>query len=200
VRAGLSYTAIEGLFIAYFALDGAMIAAMRPAIDAGMYRVAYSFVVAAAVVPVALNGDVLRVRLWQLDGAARRQALRRAVLLTAAAGVAVTLGFELLGGVGERVFFGPRFAAAVPIIRLLGAAMPFHYANSVLSNILVGAGRISAVLRVQAVMLVTNVVGNILLIPAHGPQGAATMTVITEIAGLLLFAAVVRLRPPVPAS
>jgi O-antigen/teichoic acid export membrane protein len=192
VRAGLRFTAIEGLFVAYFALGGALIAAMRPAIDAGTYRVAFSFVVAAAVVPVALNADVLRVRLWRLTGDERTHALRRAVLLTAAAAVVVTLGFELLGGVAERLFFGTKFTAAIAIIRILGAAMPFHYANSVLSNMLVGAGRIATVIRVQVVMLVTNLVTNIVLIPGHGPRGAAIATLVTEIVGVAIFACVAR--------
>ena len=185
VRAGLPFTAIEGLFVAYFVLDGAMIAAMRPAVDAGIYRVAYSFVIAAAVVPVALNADVLRVRLWRLDGAARAHALRRAVLLTAAAATVVTLCFELLAHPAERLFFGPAFAAAVPLIRILGAAMPFHYANSVLSNILVGAGRTATVIRVQVAMLAVNLVGNLVLIPSHGPKGAAVMTLVTEVVGVV---------------
>jgi O-antigen/teichoic acid export membrane protein len=192
VRAGLRFTAVEGLFVAYFALGGALIAAMRPAIDAGTYRVAFSFVVAAAVVPVALNADVLRVRLWRLTGDERTQALRRAVLLTAAAAVVVTLGFELLGGVAERLFFGTKFIAAIAVIRILGVAMPFHYANSVLSNMLVGAGRIGTVIRVQMAMLVTNLVGNLVLIPAHGPKGAAIAAVITEVVGAAVFACVVR--------
>ena len=193
VRAGLRFTAIEGLFVAYFALGGALIAAMRPAVDAGTYRVAFSFVVAAAVVPVALNADVLRVRLWRLTGDERTHALRRAVLLTAAAAIVVTLGFELLGGIAVRLFFGTKFTAAIAIIRILGAAMPFHYANSVLSNMLVGAGRIATVIRVQVAMLVANLVANVVLIPGHGPKGAAIATVITELVGVVLFAGVARL-------
>jgi O-antigen/teichoic acid export membrane protein len=194
VQAGLRFTAIEGLFVSYFALGGALVAAMRPAVDAGTYRVAFSFVVAAAVVPVALNADVLRVRLWRLTGAERTQALRRAVLLTAAAAVVVTVGFEALGGVAERLFFGTKFTAAIAIIRILGVAMPFHYANSLLSNMLVGAGRTSAVIRVQVAMLVTNLTVNLILIPDHGPKGAAVATVMTEVVGLVLFACVARLR------
>jgi len=193
VRAGLPFTAIEGLFVAYFALGGALIASMRPAVDAGIYRVAFSFVLAAAVVPVAFNADVLRVRLWRLSGEERTHALRRAVLLTATAAVVVTLGFELLGGVAERLFFGTKFTAAIAIIRILGAAMPFHYANSVLSNMLVGAGRIATVIRVQVAMLATNLVANLVLIPDHGPKGAAVATVITEVVGVAIFACVVRL-------
>ena len=192
VRAGLSFTAIEATFVAYFALDGAMIAAMRPAVDAGMYRVAYAFVIAAAVVPVALNADVLRVRLWQLSGEHRAQALRKAVWLTAIAAVAVTLCFELLGGFGERLFFGPKFTAAIPIIHILGLAMPFHYANSVASNLLVGQGRMRTVLRVQGAMLLVNIAGNLWLIPSHGPRGAAVTTVATEALGLVVYLLVLR--------
>jgi O-antigen/teichoic acid export membrane protein len=192
VRAGLSFTAIEATFVAYFALDGAMIAAMRPAVDAGMYRVAYAFVIAAAVVPVALNADVLRVRLWQLSGERRAQALRKAIWLTAIAAVTVTLCFELLGGFGERLFFGPKFAAAIPIIHILGLAMPFHYANSVASNLLVGQGRMRTVLRVQGVMLLVNIAGNVWLIPSHGPRGAAIATVATEALGLVVYLVVLR--------
>ena len=191
-RDGLTFTALDALFVAYFTVDGAMIAALRPAVDAGMYRVAYAFVIAAAVLPVALNSDVLRVRLWQLSGDEQARALRRAITLTVMTGVAVTVAFEALGGVGERLFFGSQFVAAIPIIRLLGAAMPFHYANSLWSNINIGAGRISLVLKVQGLMLVTNVVGNLLLIPAHGPSGAALMTAVTEAVGCAAYAVISR--------
>ena len=189
VRSGLVFTAVDATFLAYFLLDGAMIAAMRPPVDAGMYRVAYAFVLAAAVVPIALNADVLRVRLWQLDAAERRRALRRAIALTTAAGIGVTVAFELLGGTGERLFFGTKFAAAVPIIRLLGIAMPFHYANSVMSNVLVAANRAGTVIRVQSALVLVNLIGNLLLIPAHGTQGAAVMTAITEAVGTVILGA-----------
>lgn len=192
LRDGLTFTALDALFVAYFTVDGAMIAALRPAVDAGMYRVAYAFVIAAAVLPVALNSDVLRVRLWQLAGEERRRALHRAIKLTAVAGITVTIAFEALGGVGERLFFGSQFVAAIPIIRLLGAAMPFHYANSLWSNINIGAGRISLVLKIQALMLVTNVVGNVILIPSHGPSAAALMTAITEAVGCAAYAVISR--------
>jgi tetrahydromethanopterin S-methyltransferase subunit D len=43
------------------------------------------------------------------------------------------------------------------------------------------------VVGVQVMLLVVNVVGNLILIPSSGALGAARMTLVTEVAGTILY-------------
>ncbi len=77
--------------------------------------------------------------------------------------------------------FGEPFRAAGPaMVWLLAAAAAVH-AGAVLLTALVGAGRTRAVLAVAALALVLNALGNTLLVPRLGIEGAAAATFGTEL-------------------
>ncbi len=193
-RAGLPYAISSALYTAYFRVDMALLASLRDPRDVGIYGAAYSLVAAAAFVPIVLNIDLLRTRLYQLDprSSDARGLHRRFGILSLGIGVLATLGFELLGPAAIHIGYGPEYEAAKPLVRILGLAMVPHVINSWGASVLIASGRLRVALTIQAGMLVTNVVGNLILIPGYGARGAAIMTVGTESVGLILYLAALR--------
>ena len=171
-------------------------ASFRPTIDVADYRVAFSFMLAAIVLPVAINNDVLRTRLYRLQAAAsavpaRYRALERRSL-------AVTAVF----GIGCAAVL---FVAADPLVDLIYGSGYEHGLRS-------GADprdRVPAPLPQQLVgqrprgpwpdpsrrRRASDAAGRErrrqhLGDPAHGPRGAAVVTVCTEVLGLVLYGVV----------
>jgi O-antigen/teichoic acid export membrane protein len=202
-RQGLPYALSGALYTVYFQVDMAMMASFRPTVDVADYRVAFSFMLAAIVVPVAMNNDVLRTRLYRLRSAIPFSAAgyhdveRRALAMTAALGVAC--GVILFAAADPLVglVYGSGYDAAIGLVQILAIACLPHFLNSWSGNVLVARGRTRAVVIVQAALLATNVAVNLWAIPTHGPEGAAVVTLGTEALGLLLYGAVL-LNAPAP--
>lgn len=113
-----------------------------------------------------LNGNLLKATL--------RLAGLSALLGAAIAGCAFPLRRRILG------VFGEEFGDAVPALGwLLGACFAVHVGAPLLTAV-VAAGRGRSVLVAAATGLVINVLGNLLLVPKYGMEGAAMATLATE--------------------
>ena len=78
------------------------------------------------------------------------------------------------------VLFGDTFAQAGPTLRWLLLGALAIYAGGPLLTGLLATGATKSVLRVALVALALNVLGNALLVPRLGPEGAALATLATE--------------------
>jgi O-antigen/teichoic acid export membrane protein len=76
--------------------------------------------------------------------------------------------------------FGEEFATAGGSLRWLLGATAIIYAGSGLMTSLVAAGRTRSILAIAAVGLAANLIGNTLLVPTMGIDGAAAATLATE--------------------
>lgn len=192
LRAGTPFVFSTAFYTLYMEVDVGLLAALTAPAVVAQYAAAYTFVTAAAVLPVALNADVLRPHLYRATGAAARRALvRYFAWLSVGLGLASGLAVYLLGPIATRVLYGHRYEAAAALVTVLAVALPFHYFNSWAANILVGVRRLREVLAVQATLAASNIACNLLLIPRMGARGAAIATVGTEVLGLILYVACV---------
>lgn len=195
-RRGLPFALSAALYTTYFQVDMALTASFRPVRDVAEYRVAYSFLLAAIILPVVINNDLLRSRLFRLragDSSTMAQArvlTHRALAATAIAAVACTLVLLFAAGPLVSVVYGPGYGAAVGLVEILALACIPHFLNSWSGNLLVARGLTRAVVGVQALLLVGNVAANLVVIPTWGPTGAAVVTLATEMAGVLLYGVV----------
>ena len=151
--------------------------------NAGVRLSAFLLMFAVHATGAALPWLVRRHRASGPEGLGR--ALERLSLPLAGAGAlvagaALPVSAELCGAL-----FGADYAAAGPSLRwLLGAAaLVFVGAPLVTGVVALGSG--ARLLRIAAAALGLNVVGNALLIPALGIEGAAIATLGTELAVLL---------------
>ena len=85
------------------------------------------------------------------------------------------------------VLSGSEFGKSVEVLRILLVAMVFAYAGHLVGFTLIAKGKQKAVLGIGIVSLLVNVIGNLILIPSLGINGAAWITALTEMiaAGLM---------------
>lgn len=195
-RRGLPFALSGALYTVYFQVDLALMASFRSTVDIADYRVAYSFMLAAIVLPVALNNDVLRTRLYQLRTAAEfpftryRELERRALFVTVALGIACGVVLYATADPLVGLVYGSGYERAADLVQILAIACIPHFLNSWSGNVLVARGLTRAVVIVQATLLAVNIAVNLWAIPTHGPRGAAIVTLGTEVFGVLIYGAV----------
>jgi O-antigen/teichoic acid export membrane protein len=84
------------------------------------------------------------------------------------------------------VLGGIEFGPAIAVLRILIFAMIFAYLNHLLGFTLIARGSQKSILFVGTVVLVVNIIGNWLVIPRWGINGAAGVTVLTEALSMIL--------------
>ena len=169
---------------------------------AGGYRLAHqlgrALAKGAQMFARALFPEMMRIRAADGDAADFGPMIARIVRTAAIGGGALLLvmlvaGRELLGLVA-----GPEFAAAYPLLLLLGAAAIVDFVGVAFEPALVASGQAGRSLRVQ-LLAATALVGlMVLLIPAWGALGAAAAVLAGSILTFALMAFAVRriLRRP----
>jgi O-antigen/teichoic acid export membrane protein len=164
---------------AYFYVDNLFVRALVGRVELGHYNVAVR--VLSIAIMVAVYAALVALPWLKREHAAGRLGPAVARLgqpLVAAAG----LGAGLLAPQGGLLLsiFGPEFRAAAPSLAWLLAAAVCVHAGAPAMTALVATGRTGSVLRVAAAGLVVNLVGNALLVPRLGIDGAAIATLATE--------------------
>jgi O-antigen/teichoic acid export membrane protein len=95
------------------------------------------------------------------------------------------LGTGLVWGVPEPILGlfgeGASFTSAAPSLRWLMLGGLAVYAGAPLLTAVVASGSSTAVLRIAGIGLVINLIGNSLLVPHMGIEGAALATLVTEV-------------------
>ena len=116
-------------------------------------------------------------------------------------GVAVAAGGTLLAAPVVSLVFGPEYRASVLPLAIVIWAVPVGLVRDLPVTALISAGRERPIVRLTGQAAAINMALNLLLVPSFGLAGAATATVLTEIARWRLAARASRprgLRPPPP--
>jgi O-antigen/teichoic acid export membrane protein len=79
-----------------------------------------------------------------------------------------------------KIVFGPKFAPAIPVLRVHTWALVFMYLSTPLMIRLMVANRLRDVCVAFAVVVALNTVLNLLVIPSYGMVGAAAVRLFTE--------------------
>jgi len=84
------------------------------------------------------------------------------------------------------VLSGTEFVRSVEILRILLVAMVFAYVGHLVGFTLIAKGKQKTVLIAGVISLIVNIGGNLALIPYFGIEGAAWVTVLTEMVATVL--------------
>lgn len=168
-----------GLGVLYYRVDLWLLALLGGARDVALYGSAYrvldGLLLGATAVAALSVPAIARTRTDQ-----QRTVLGRLVRLS----LMVTVPLALAGVIGAgpiiRVLFGPRYAEAAGLLRLLLVAAVPSAVVIVVAPLAFLRGRAAAV-RCFVVMLVADVGLNLALIPAMGPTGAALATLACQV-------------------
>jgi O-antigen/teichoic acid export membrane protein len=183
----------------YFKVDILMLRRWHDPAVVGRYGAAYRIFELSMSVPATLTA-ALFPRLSRLARGNRPgfDALFTRGLLIAGLAALPTAGLVALAAPAiVRIAFGPEFAAAGRLLRILCVSLVLVFVNYVVIYTLTARNLQAVHARAAAICLAANVIMNAIWIPAHGAPAAAWTTAATEavLLGLTLPAALRRERP-----
>ncbi|WP_420902549.1 lipopolysaccharide biosynthesis protein [Sphingobium algorifonticola] len=158
-------------------------------VGAGLYRLAYQLNQALAKISQLLSRTVFA----ELSRASAcnnmddlRALLRRTNRLALVSGAAIVVLVLLTGQPLLRLIAGPSFDGAYPILLVLGIAAAIEVVGLGFGPLLMATGRTSRALQISLATTALLLTAQTLLLPIHGPIGAAYANVLAAIVGLAL--------------
>lgn len=161
----------------YFRVDTFFVGYWDGAAGAARYGAVFRLVDAIRLLPAA----VLAVTFPALCVARTFDPVRTLTMVLTMLGVVLAVATAVGADVLVSMTYGRGFLEAVPALRVLAAAVPLFFANYALTHQLVAWDAQARYAQLCAGALVVNVIGNVLLVPSLGPEGAAWTTVVTEL-------------------
>jgi O-antigen/teichoic acid export membrane protein len=181
------------LTIAYARIDQVLVLHYNGEREAGLYGTAYLLLDRLAFLPAAVMATLYPVLAgaWATDRPRARRVLQQGIhylLVAALPGLAFTIAAaEPL----VRLLFGTEFEAAANAVPVLLGAFVVICLNYLMSYAALVTDRQGRLVWIASVTLVANVVANMILLPRHGFEAAAWVTLGSEALVLLLGTAMV---------
>ena len=165
----------------YMRSDVILLGKLRGFEAAGIYAAASQVSEACALLPMAFAPALFPVLVrWRRNGPEfyRRQ-YEKLFLGATAAGLSVSLGLTITAPILVPLLFGPAYAPAIAVLRILGWAPIFVFIGVTQSGYDITEGLTWLATLRTALGAVLNVTLNLLLIPSFGPTGSAVATLIS---------------------
>jgi O-antigen/teichoic acid export membrane protein len=186
-----SVTAMGG--IAFFALvylqaDSVIVGVVYDHRAVGLYTAAYALVAGLQILPwqIAVAMAPVFARSHATDRAGFRDAWQDGLRIVLVLSLPLALVTSILAGEIMRLLFGESFRSAAPALAVLVWSSPVWAVNMTIAGVLRGAGRERWLVVTTGVGAVVNLGLNFWAIPAFGIDGAAAVTVATELSVLLI--------------
>jgi O-antigen/teichoic acid export membrane protein len=182
-RASVPFGVVLTLNQIYYSIDSTILGYIKGSTAVGEYGVAYK-------IPLAL---IAFVNVWNntlyahastlvlRDPPAVRRQISTSIAAALALGVPMICGTAFLGRGLMTKLFGPQYAAAGPAFSILIGATAVYMVWANLSAVLVAADRQRDYVRAVFAGTLFNVPVNLIVIPLFGLEGAAAVTVVTEV-------------------
>jgi len=187
VRESLAWsrTSIMGLAwfcnLAFNTIDMLMLGVMSDPRQVGLYSAAYR-IMNQVLFTYYLLTQILYPRHAKQDAADRARALRPGILLSLfGAGAAIAFVLSASRKVVVDIVFGHQFLPATMLLALLAWAIPLDFLTSYLSNAYIAWSMEKKVLICTAIAAGSNVILNLIWIPAYGATAAAANTLVSYV-------------------
>ncbi len=192
LRASTPFAFSLVLALIYERVDITIVAQFLGAEQAGIYGPASTIVTTLFLVPAAAYSVMVPVftRAHAIDNTSFRKTLRLFVPLNAALGVSFAAGLALTAHVIVQAVYGEKFAAAGPVLAILSLVLGMRCVTFALAAAVVGTGRQTQRLYVQALAAALSVFVNLAIVQRWGVQGVAWVYVFTELVVLVGYWAV----------
>jgi O-antigen/teichoic acid export membrane protein len=176
-----------------FRIDTTLLGLLEDEAEVGLYGAAFRLLETTLFLSFAFAAALLPAMMRAPSPAAMRPAFEAGVKVVLVGTVPIGMAYALFAAPLVDLLYGDAYAAAVPSVRLLGAATALYGLSYLASDALLPAGAVRRLPWVIGVVLVQNLALNLLLIPRYGAEAAAAATSISEATlALWLTALVVR--------
>jgi O-antigen/teichoic acid export membrane protein len=188
MRPVLTLGAAQCLSLMSYNVDSVLIGVMLGPGPVGLYAAAYKPITAILAAPVTYFQGLFPsfARSFKEDRPQFSAMVLRSLRFTAIFAIPVGVGGTLLAGPVIELLFGPNYAAAIPVLRLLSWSAVLVTLRGNFRHTLNAAGKQHLDLSCAGVAASLNVALNLVLIPRYGIVGAAWATVSSEVAWFLL--------------
>lgn len=191
--AGQSWPLMLNHFLAtvFFQIDIVILEAMKGERIVGLYRVAYSWLLAINVVPAFYTQALMATMSRQAadDRAALRTTYRMSIKLLVGIALPFAVVFTLLAEPLTWLLGGSAYLPDGQIaLQIMVWSIPIGWMNSLTQYALVALDLQRRVTRAFAAACMFNIVTNMLLIPAYSYQAAALTTIASELVLCVYFA------------
>lgn len=167
--------------LAFSTIDMLMLGLMSNAEQIGLYSAAYR-VLNQVLFTYYLLTQVLYPEFARHSAQDRLRALRpRILVLLFGTGLAIAMILILARRIVLMVVFGNQFLPAAPLLLFLAWAIPLDFLTAYLSNAYIAWGMERKILLCTAVAAASNILLNLIWIPAYGATAAAVDTVLSYI-------------------
>jgi len=167
--------------LAFNTVDMLMLGVMSDAQQVGLYSAAYRTIFQVLITYYLLH-QILYPRLARQEVKERARTLRPGILLSLAGiGVVIAAALSFSSRTVLTLVFGQKFLAATLLLSLLAWAIPLDFLTSYLSNAYIAWSMEKKVLACTAVATASNIVLNLIWIPAYGAKAAAVNTLISYV-------------------
>ncbi len=200
LRGGLPFALITLALTIAFSIDTVMLSWQVPDAEVAWYAVAYGLVMSVVTFLSAFSEAMVPTlaRDFAEDPASVAGWYRRSLRWLALLGVPAAVGGVLVARGLIELLYPPSVAPAGQALMILVWDIPLLMLTAFAGNMsyIIGAERQAA--RIYALNAVANVVLNAVLIPRYGFLGAAVVTVLTDLIGVLQFQRLLGGRLQVP--
>lgn len=179
--------------IAFFALvylqaDSVIVGVVYDHRAVGLYTAAYALVAGLQILPwqIAVAMAPVFARSHANDRSGFRDAWHDGLRIVLVISLPLALVTSILAGEIMRLLFGESFRSAAPALAVLVWSSPIWAVNMTIAGVLRGAGREGWLMATTGVGAVLNLGLNCWAIPAFGIDGAAAVTVATELSVLVI--------------
>jgi O-antigen/teichoic acid export membrane protein len=174
-----------GFNLVYFKADTLILAAVRPSSIVGLYGSAYKVLEVLAAFPAMFAGlltPILASTFAARDLGRFQSVLQKAVTNLALFALPLAVGTGFVAQQVMRIVGGVEYEGAAPALTLLMIATAAIFFGNLFANTVVAVNAQRKMLWGYAAVAVGSLIGYLLSIPRFGMTGAATMTIISEVA------------------
>lgn len=183
------YGILAAIGFASFRIDTVFLSFMRGGEETGIYSLAYRFLEAATIIPVAF-GTVL-YPVFSEHGAdieKTKKLLNNSLIFGVIAGVGVLIGMVLMAPWFLNILLPESFSGSASALIILSLAIPFIFMHIPMGQLLMSKeGLLKKVLFLYLFIFLTNLSLILMIIPKYGYIGAAWVTVFIEALTFLTF-------------
>lgn len=190
----LPYGILSAIGFASFRLDTVILSFTRGGVETGIYSLAYRFLEAATIIPVAF-GTILYPVFSEIgkDGVKTNRLFKSSLLYGFCTGALITLVYWAILPFLLNTLFPESFSGSGGVLRILSLSLPFIFMHIPLGQLLLSREvLLKQILLVYLFVFAINLILMLLFIPNYGAVAASWITVITEAVTFMTFLLFIR--------
>jgi O-antigen/teichoic acid export membrane protein len=194
LKEGWPFMADALFMIVYLKIDVVMLQAFKGSTVVGWYAIASGLLLAFIPLQMAVIQSIFPIfsRTYVEDQGSFSLYFERISRFLLSTGTAVAVIVTLAASLLISILYGKEYIQSVSMLRILIWALPLMSLSSLARTALMSCNLQRIALWVGGSNVIVNIVLNLFFITLFGGHGAAMATILTELAGLILFLAFIR--------